>query len=58
MIRTAVVGAGGKMGKTLVSQIAKSTQLELASAVEQPGVYNPVRKINGTHFYIIFICYL
>ena len=37
MIRTAVVGAGGKMGKTLVSQIAKSTQLELTGAVEQPG---------------------
>ena len=37
MIRTVVVGAGGKMGKTLVSQIAKSTQLELTGAVEQPG---------------------
>ena len=38
MIRTGVVGAGGKMGKKLISLIAESDQLELTAAVEQPGV--------------------
>ena len=38
MIRTAVVGAGGKMGKILIPLIAESAQLELTAAVEQPGV--------------------
>ena len=38
MIRTAVVGAAGKMGKTLIPLVAESAQLELVAALEQPGV--------------------
>ena len=38
MIRTAVVGAAGKMGKTLIPLIAESAQLKLVAAVEQPGI--------------------
>ena len=37
MIKTAVVGADGKMGKALISLISESTQLELIAAVEQAG---------------------
>jgi len=37
MIKTAVVGAAGKMGRTLVSLIQASDQLILAGAVEQAG---------------------
>ena len=36
-IRVGVVGAAGKMGRTLVSLIHESNQLVLAAAVEQPG---------------------
>lgn len=38
MIRTGVVGAAGKMGKTIISLVAESNELELGAAVEQPGV--------------------
>ena len=38
MIKAGVVGAAGKMGKTLVGLIAESSELELGAAIEQPGV--------------------
>ena len=38
MSRVGVVGAAGKMGKTLVKMINESPDLELAAAVDQPGL--------------------
>ena len=38
MSRVGVVGAAGKMGKTLVKMIHESPDLELAAAVDQPGL--------------------
>ena len=38
MPRVGVVGAAGKMGKTLVAMIQDSPYLELAAAVDQPGL--------------------
>ena len=38
MPRVGVVGAAGKMGKTLVKMIHESPDLELAAAVDQPGL--------------------
>lgn len=38
MPRVGVVGAAGKMGKTLVTLIHESTDLVLAAAVDQPGL--------------------
>ena len=37
MTRVGVVGAAGKMGKTLVAMIRESPDLDLAAAVDQPG---------------------
>ncbi|MBT4492879.1 MAG: 4-hydroxy-tetrahydrodipicolinate reductase [Gammaproteobacteria bacterium] len=37
MIKTGIVGAAGKMGKTLISLIAESDKLTLSAALEQPG---------------------
>lgn len=37
MTRVGVVGAAGKMGKTLISLIHESAQLSLCAAIEQPG---------------------
>jgi 4-hydroxy-tetrahydrodipicolinate reductase len=37
MTKVGVVGAAGKMGKTLISLIDASDQLVLAAAIEQPG---------------------
>lgn len=37
MIRVGVVGAAGKMGKSLVTLIQDSAELELAAAIEQAG---------------------
>src|ERR687883_242262 len=36
-MRLIVVGAGGRMGRTLVKTIAETTGVALAGAVEQPG---------------------
>ena len=38
MSRVGVVGAAGKMGKTLVAMIQESPYLDLAAAVDQPGL--------------------
>ena len=38
MVKAGVVGAAGKMGRTLVSLITASETLTLAAAIEQPGV--------------------
>ena len=38
MPRVGVVGAAGKMGKTLVAMIQESPDLDLAAAVDQPGL--------------------
>ena len=38
MIKVGIVGAAGKMGKMLITQISQSTTMTLAAAVEQPGV--------------------
>ena len=38
MIKVGIVGAAGKMGKMLITQISESTTMTLAAAVEQPGV--------------------
>ena len=38
MPRVGVVGAAGKMGKTLVTMIQESPDLDLAAAVDQPGL--------------------
>lgn len=37
MTRVGVVGAAGKMGRTLVGLISESTELQLTAAIEQPG---------------------
>ena len=37
MIKTGIVGAGGKMGRTLISLLETSEQLKLVAAIEQPG---------------------
>ena len=37
MTRVGVVGAAGKMGKSLVAMIRESPDLDLAAAVDQPG---------------------
>lgn len=37
MIRIAVTGAGGRMGRTLIEAVAKHADLELTAAVEQAG---------------------
>ncbi len=37
MIKTGVVGAAGKMGRTLIGMIEASDKLSLAGAIEQPG---------------------
>ena len=37
MVNVGVVGAAGKMGKTLISLISASDELRLAAAIEQPG---------------------
>lgn len=37
MIKVGVVGAAGRMGKTLVSLLAEDSELSLGAAVEQPG---------------------
>ena len=36
--KVGVVGAAGKMGKTLIELIQASDDLSLAAAIEQPGV--------------------
>ncbi len=38
MPRVGIVGAAGKMGKTLVTMIQESSDLDLAAAVDQPGL--------------------
>ena len=38
MTRVGVVGAAGKMGRTLISLIQQSSDLSLCAAIEQPGV--------------------
>ena len=37
MIKIAVTGAGGRMGRTLIEAVANHTELELAAAIEQPS---------------------
>ena len=37
MIKIAVTGAGGRMGRTLIEAVANHAELELAAAIEQPG---------------------
>ena len=36
MIRTVVLGAAGRMGRTLVAEIQEDPELELAGALEAP----------------------
>jgi len=38
MIRVGVVGAAGRMGKTLVTAIHESKELQLSAAIEQAGL--------------------
>jgi 4-hydroxy-tetrahydrodipicolinate reductase len=38
MIKIAITGAAGKMGRTLIQTIAETDGVELAAAIEQPGL--------------------
>ncbi|MYF51520.1 MAG: 4-hydroxy-tetrahydrodipicolinate reductase, partial [Gammaproteobacteria bacterium] len=37
MMRVAIAGASGRMGRTLIQAVAEDGSLQLGAAIEQPG---------------------